>query len=169
MKRVILALMAAAITISALTGTAQAAVAPAAVMTVFQATDTRATGGVYCVSDLPARTGHATTIGLAEYGSIYLDTRRVCNQITQWAHGATLWNWTVLALVAVGHEAAHLRGVSRESRAECLGVRFADAYMSRHGVYRKYVRSGIVRDLMSNEARPAAYRISSSTCHLVTS
>ena len=70
-------------------------------------------------------------------------TRVVCEPIVHWKRTGTLTNWTVQGFVTIGHEAAHLRSVRPERTAECLGVRFAYAYMQRNGVFDSYRRSSV--------------------------
>ena len=103
-------------------------------------------------------------MGLADSDTreVSFDRERVCDPIVEWRRTGRVSNWTVSAIVTVGHEAAHLRSVHNESKAECLGVHFADAYMSRQGIYRSYVRSEIVAQLMDNSPRPKAYWLSPS-------
>ena len=67
---------------------------------------------------------------------------------------------------AISHEAAHVRGVRSERKAECRGVRIAYAYMQRIGVFKRYGRSQIVALLLDDRPRPRAYKLN-DTCSLV--
>ena len=105
----------------------------------------------------------STLMGLAEHstGKTWFHAKRVCQQIVAYARTGRLYDTTVAALATVGHEAAHVRGVRNEARAECAGVRFAWRYLKESGAFAKYAVGGIRRTLLSglNAYRSAEYRL----------
>ena len=94
-----------------------------------------------------------------------LHQRRVCKPLIDFAKTGKVSNWTVWAIQAVGHEAAHVRGVRVERVAECSGTRFAYSYMKRKGVFKTYVEAGIRKDLLDDSHRPAEYKLR-GTCSI---
>ena len=163
--------VAVAIVAATVSGTASAAVAPLAVQSAWRATGTGAPGGVFCEPESYLRNlspDHPRYMdGIVDPGkrAAFLNDRVVCEPIAHWKRNGTLTNWTVQGLVTVGHEAAHLRSVRSERTAECLGVRFAYAYMQRNGVFDSYPRSSIVRDLLDDSLRKPSYKLG-GTCSL---
>jgi hypothetical protein len=61
--------------------------------------------------------------------------------------------------VTVGHEAAHLRGVRAESKAESLGARFAYDCLLRTGAFARHDASDVVTQLLDDSQRRPAYKI----------
>jgi hypothetical protein len=163
----ILALLVIAVVGVALPAQAKAIAAPSAIQGIFRATDTGASS-VSCVTHagwLSLGERHGDIMGLTDRPTrrVWYDQRRVCSPLEQYLASGELDNWAVMALATIGHEAAHLRSVDSERRAECLGVRFAWAWMGRHGVFQTYNPSGIRDTLLNDGPRPAAYKLN-GTC-----
>jgi hypothetical protein len=146
-------------------------VAALAVQSAWRATGTGARGGVFCEPESylrqlnPDHPKYMDGITNPRTRTVYLTKPVVCEPIAHWKRTGELTNWTVQGLVTIGHEAAHLRSVRFERTAECLGVRFAYAYMQRNGVFDRYVRSSIVRDLLDDSLRKPSYKLR-GTCSL---
>jgi hypothetical protein len=105
--------------------------------------------------------GRSEVLGLHDprTGETWLHATWVCEVLDTHMRTGRLSNWTVDALVIVGHEAAHARGIDNESKAECAGVKWAWWYMNRTHVFVKYDPNGVKAQLLDNSNRPAAYKL----------
>jgi hypothetical protein len=97
---------------------------------------------------------HSAIWGLSEpkLTKVWLDAR-LCRSIS------TKDGLYVLALTTIGHEASHLRGVVGEGKAECYGVRFAWAYLTKTGQVSEYGASRLRAYLLNDAGRPREYRL----------
>jgi len=159
-KRLALALLTATVAMLALPALASATPAAPEVHGVWRATGTH-------VKSLNCDRIGGARVGEALIGArwVSLDAKRTCDPLVDYKRTGSLTNWTIDALVTVGHEAAHLRHVTNEARAECLGVRFAWAWMKRNGVFSTYVAAPIKRQLLDDSNRRPAYKLR-GTCAL---
>jgi hypothetical protein len=148
---------------------ATAAPAPSAVHRVWKATGT-GVRSIECVTPSEIKL-LGTNAPKRPAGLTNTNTRKVylinalCSSITRWTATGDMDGWTVMALLTVGHEAAHLRSVNSERKAECLGVRFAMNYMRRSGVFARYEEAGIRKYLLDDSDRSKAYKLN-GTCTL---
>jgi hypothetical protein len=146
--------------------TAHTAVAPPVVWAAWKATGTPVRS-LECVSAAQIRkiTGQSLT------AATNLRDRRVllqaihCTSLERHQATGQLNGWVPSAYITIGHEAAHLRGVRSERKAECAGVRFAYAYMKRIGIFAKYSESSLVHFLLDDSRRDPAAKLN-GTCHL---
>jgi hypothetical protein len=105
-------------------------------------------------------------VGLAHPGTVDFDARYVCDPLVEFVRTGQLTTLTLEALTTIGHEAAHLRGVYSESKAECLGIRFAYGWLDRYDVFARYDRNIVREYLYDNEDRGPAYKLQ-DTCSAV--
>jgi len=153
-------------------GVGSVSAAPIPVQIVFQSTGTYA-NAVTCVSErqilrLAGETRHSVMLyGLTDVREkrIWFDTRSVCDPVGRYERTGYLTNWAVDGLITIGHEAAHLRHVRSERKAECLGVRFAYNFMRQHGTFVTYAKGPIRAQLLDDSYRSPAYKLH-GTCTL---
>jgi|SRR5262245_6144877 len=167
MRHKLLAATLVVVAFAGFTGTAGATL-PASLQRIWDATETGAQS-VDCVSQ---RTLKILDGDLESKNEIYgytnvatrrvlLDRKRVCEPLIAYQRTGRLMIVAEHALVTFGHEAAHLRSVTSERKAECLGIRFAYHWLGRNGAFDIYEEQSIKKHLLDDSGRPYAYRVGS--------
>jgi hypothetical protein len=140
--------------------------APASVVRIVHATGTgvravrcASTSEINYLHGQPNSTRPLAGLAQPRTRKIWLNSRYTCRPLTAYASSGQLKYGTVEALVTVGHEASHLRSVRSESRAECLGVRFAYAWLRRTGAFERFDERQVRHILLDDSSRSARYRL----------
>jgi hypothetical protein len=89
----------------------------------------------------------------------WFSKKYVCDTLDRYANDARLTIGVEDALITVGHEAAHQRGVRRERAAECAGIHFAYSYLHMQKMFKKYDARSIALHLLDDSYRPSAYKV----------
>ena len=99
--------------------------------------------------------------------AIKLNARHTCLPLIEWQRTGKFTPRAFHALITIGHEIAHTRGVRNEARAQCIGAQAAVSHLRRLRMTlldrlraRQWLRT------RHDKLVPPAYRLSSITCHL---
>lgn len=97
--------------------------------------------------------------------AIRLNSRYTCRWLIDWQQTGAFGPRPLYALIVIGHEIAHTRGVRSEAQAECSGARAALTEMRRIGIARLEITRATkwLRE-RHDEFAPPAYRLAKMSC-----